>query len=91
MKQEFTADVISILKPIVCSSCQERFTDRPSLQNHTNTVHQHFNQQASPRVLTDPRQMKLPQLKEELKKRGLSTTGSQTILVTKRQGALVTE
>ena len=91
MKQELTADVISILKPLVCSSCQERFTDHPSLQNHTNTVHQRSNQQASPRVLTDPRQMKLPQLKEELKKRGLSTTGSKTILVTRLQGALVTE
>lgn len=86
-KQQLTPDVHSILKPITCGVCSKRFPDIPSRDRHHNMVHcqdlQIFNINA--------KQLSVAQLKEELRRRQLSTTGNKNILVSRLEGRLASE
>ena len=73
---KLTAEVVSILKPIVCPSCSTRFSDVASLEVHGN-----IHKKSVPARLNNPihvRSLKLEQLKAELRKYKLSLSGNKT-------------
>ena len=79
-------EIINILKPIACSSCGKRFADNPGLDAHTKAMHSSV---LSVGTRTEaPRMMKVCELKESLRARGLSTSGNKDVLVRRLEGVL---
>lgn len=87
-KQGLVPAVYNILKPIACPLCNERFADTPSCEKHQTLVHSQGGQ--SSRHI-NPKELSVPRLKEELKKRKLSTVGNKAVLVTRLEGKLAGE
>ena len=85
VNQALTEQVVNILHP--CNSRQKRFPDALALKFHVDSVH--VVQQ--PSTLKDPKQMSVPELKGELKKRKLLATGTKAVLLARLQGALASE
>lgn len=87
-KQQLLPAVIEILKPVACPLCEERFADKPSCDQHVKFVHSkgmQSSREINPRVLT------VSELKRELSKRGLVTSGSKDILCRRLEGHLASE
>ena len=85
--KERTAEVVSILKPIVCPSCFTRFSDVASLEVHGN-----FHRKSVPARLNNPihvRSLKLEQIRAELGKYKLSLSGNKDVLVKRLEGAFL--
>ena len=78
--------VKNVLKPIKCPTCNECFPDNISCNSHLKAVHQSTTEST---VHLDPRQMSVIQLREELRKRGMSATGSKLHLVKRLSGAIM--
>lgn len=78
--------VLITLKPIYCQTCKEWFPDTISRGAHDKSVH---GSDVSTSFHLDPRQMSASQLRDELRKRGLSATGNKAHLVKRLSGALV--
>ena len=87
-KQELVEVANEILKPVACPLCKERFPDQPSCDQHYNVIHSKGLQSSKHLI---PRTLSVAQLKDELKKRGLSTTGSKDILSRRLEGCLAGE
>ena len=84
-KQELVQMALESLKPVVCPLCSERFADKQSCDTHYKVIHikgiqssQHLHAQ----------ELSVAELKEELKKRGLSITGNKSILSRRLEGCL---
>lgn len=87
-KQELICKVYNILKPVQCLICSKRFADKFSCDEHKTVVHAQ-GISSSHQIIA--KELSVVRLKEELKKRGLSTTGNKSILITRLEGRLATE
>ncbi|KXJ13530.1 hypothetical protein AC249_AIPGENE25365 [Exaiptasia diaphana] len=67
------SSVVDIFKPFICKYCPERFPDDHELNKHHNKFHEQQLVDCTPKLMT------VPQLKDELKKRGLSTTAMTNV------------
>lgn len=87
-EQKLIHEVESVLVPVVCSTCGNRFPDKLYHINHVKSVHS-----TSDKLLSgvNVKSLTLPQLREELKKRGLSTTGTKQILARRLEGRMASE
>lgn len=83
--QKLTDEAEAIIKPISCTICEQRFADKMLCDQHTQYSH---IQNAKDPISINPRNLSAAQLKEELKKRGLSTSGTKTILIKRLEGRL---
>ena len=64
----------SVIKPIQCESCNERFSDIICAKEH--------NSKCTKSAITEiiPKNLKLEELKRQLSARGISTSGNKAIL-----------
>ncbi|XP_078361840.1 uncharacterized protein LOC144646172 [Oculina patagonica] len=85
--KEFTSNVLGILKPAKCSTCGSRFPDKATLESHI-TLHTFPQIRA---VNKAPKDMKVNELRNELRLRNLCTTGNKDILVRRLEGAVADE
>ena len=65
-----------IIFPFVCTICELRYADKLRLSDHTKC---HIQGTSINNLI--PKNMKLPELREELKQRNLSTVGSKQVLI----------
>lgn len=77
-----------IMKPIVCSLCEERFPDQPSCDQYEKFVHEK-GQQSSRHINT--KALSVAEPKQKLKKRGLNTIGNKEVLFKRLEGSLAGE
>ena len=88
-------DVLAILKPQQCGTCQLRFPDSVTLEAHVKSHHsdstcdQARANRAHRRI--HPQSMKVGELKKELKERGASVSGDKTTLIRRLEGILASE
>ena len=87
-KQQLLPAVIEILKPVACPLCEERFADKLSCDQHVRFVHSK-GMQSSREI--NPRALTVSELKRELSKRGLVTSGSKIVLCRRLEGRLASE
>ena len=87
-KQQLLPAVIEILKPVACPLCEERFADKPSCDQHVTFVHSK-GMQSSREI--NPRALIVSELKRELSRRGLVTSGSKDVLCRRLEGQLASE
>ena len=92
-KEKLLLEVVEMLKPVLCSECNERFPDTVSCQAHQRM---HSRERQSNTNNPDsrnlhPKTMKVSDLKKELQSRQLSTTGNKEILTRRLEGALTKE
>lgn len=87
-KQELVQLALESLKPVTCLLCSERFPDKPSCDQHYIVIHSK-GMQSSQHL--QPKELSVAELKEDLKKRGLSTTGSKSILSRRLEGCTAGE
>ena len=74
------------LKPIYCQTCKEWFPDTISRGADYKSVH---GPEVSTSFHLDARQMSVSQLRDELRKQGLSATGNKAHFVKRLSRALV--
>ncbi|CAH3103738.1 unnamed protein product [Pocillopora meandrina] len=72
-----TESVLCTLKHVVCKQCDTRFADNLSLSSHLKFC----NATEVRKVAIEPTLMTVPSLKEALRSRGLSTAGTEEILI----------
>lgn len=87
-KQQLLPAVIEILKPVACPLCEEKLADKPSCDQHVKFVHSK-GMQSSREI--NPRALTVSELKRELSKRGLVTSGSKDVLCRRLEGHLASE
>ena len=87
-QQKLLPAVIAILKPIICSQCDDRFADQDSLQSHI-VVHTTAAIQKPNIPKSIPKCMSVEELKKSLRDKGLSTSGRKDILIRRLEGALL--
>lgn len=87
-KQELVKMALESLKPVVCPLCSERFADKQSCDTHYKVIHtkgiqssQHFH----------AKELSVAELKQELRKRELSTTANKSVLSRRLEGCLACE
>ncbi|XP_065639723.1 uncharacterized protein LOC136072530 [Hydra vulgaris] len=81
-KGELTEEILAILKPYQCEVCNERFSDN-------NKLLQHLTSHAQNQIINIiPRELSLKQLKDELRLRSKSTSGSKAELIRRLEGFL---
>lgn len=83
---ELSTHLVEIFKPYVCSECGHRFGDQVDLQSH-NTLHQD-GAVALWSGIKNPKEMSVSDLKAELKKRNLGTSGKKEILIKRLESSL---
>ena len=86
--KEFSSKVLDILKPVKCSICKNQFADEVTLASHLAS---HGSQTQIRAVSKAPKDMKVDELKTELRARRLCTTGNKDILVRRLEGAIADE
>lgn len=69
-------DIIKALQPVSCLHCEERFPDQASCDKHVKLVHVKQIDVHSTSTF-DPRRFTVKQLRDELNKQGLSSTGNR--------------
>ena len=93
--QKLTDGLLRILKPVLCSVCQERFPDAETLKSHCQFSHagNQDGEERRPRASNaiNPKELSVKQLKEELGLRGLNKTGSKDVLIRRLETALIKE
>ena len=82
-----TENLLSLLKPIKCGFCEERFPDQLTSERHVKKIHSKGQQEPSFKELV-PATMNVNQLKVELRKHGKSTTGNKGELQRRLEGVL---
>ena len=82
---ELSTHLVEIFKPYVCSECGLRFVDQVDLQSH-NTLHQ--DGAVALWSGKNPKEMSVSDLKAELKKRNLGTSGKKEILIKRLESSL---
>lgn len=87
-KQEIVQSALESLKPVACPLCSERFPDKPSCDQHYKLIHSK-GMQSSQHL--QPKDLSVAELKEELRKRGLSTTGNKSVLSRRLEGCVAGE
>jgi hypothetical protein len=90
-QQIVLAEVVSILKPVVCQQCDKRFPDVATLQTHETSHKVRSEMSSSSSLNCYPKTMSVDVIKRELRDRGLSTTGKKDVLILRLEGALSTE
>ncbi|CAH3162294.1 unnamed protein product, partial [Pocillopora meandrina] len=91
--QQLIPEVLSPLKPVLCSVCNERFPDTVTYEAH-KSVHLCSKQPVGPATNSrnlNPRNMKVSDLKMELQSRQLSTSGNKDVLIRRLEGTLASE
>ena len=91
--QQLIPEVLSSLKPVLCSVCNERFPDTVTYEAH-KSVHLCSKQPVGPATNSrnlNPRNMKVSDLKMELQSRQLSTSGNKDVLIRRLEGTLASE
>ena len=83
-------NVLAILKPFKCETCEMRFPDDLTLQAHKKCAHSSRGVTRPP-VNIDPKTMNMKALKEELRARGASLSGDKSLLVRRLEGILASE
>ncbi|KAK2550872.1 hypothetical protein P5673_028391 [Acropora cervicornis] len=86
--KELSSKVLDILKPVKCSICKNQFADEVTLASHLAS---HGSQTQIKAVSKAPKDMKVDELKTELRARRLCTTGNKDILVRRLEGAIADE
>ena len=86
--KELSQTVLDILKPVKCSSCGSQFADQPTLAAHMIS---HRSQTQIRAVNKRPNEMRVNELRTELRARKLCSTGNKDILVRRLEGALAEE
>ena len=76
------------LKPAACLMCSERFPDKPSCDQHYIVIHSKGMQSSQHLQL---KELSVAELKEDLRKRGLSNTGNKSILSRRLEGCVAGE
>ena len=74
--QKLSENLISLLKPLLCTFCGERFADESILDAHVSS-----HRQAPVCSNKNPRDMTVAELKTELRKLKVSTNGTKDILI----------
>lgn len=87
-KKELNQMALELLKPICCSLCGERFPDQASREQHVTFIHTK-GMQSSRHI--NANELSVTALRQELKKRGLSTVGNKEILSRRLEGCLAGE
>ena len=85
---ELSSKVLDILKPVKCSICKNQFADEVTMASHLAS---HGSQNHIRAVRKAPKDMKVDELKTELRARRLCTTGNKDILVRRLEGAIANE
>ena len=85
--QKLSSEVVTILKPISCSTCNQRFPDTAGLEVHTNAAHTNTFQSVVTSV-GNLKSLTVEQLKNHLRAKGLSTSGKKDVLIRRLEGAL---
>ena len=88
---ELTDKNLEIIKPLACSSCNLRFSDKPQLEKHMDSDHRPTELMTTDPKLIIPKELKLNDLKKFLSQRNLSTSGSKLILCKRLEIALAAE
>lgn len=86
--KKLSACLVEIFKPCICPECGERFGDYVDLQSH-NLLHQDGN--VAFWSGKNPKEMSVADLKAELKKRNLGTSGRKDILIKRFESSLWVE
>lgn len=86
-------NVLAVLKPLQCETCQLRCPDTSTLESHIKSVHSTSNQGNKPKRASKihPQSMKVDDLKKELRARGAPVTGSKAHLIRRLEGILASE
>ena len=80
--------MVEIFKPVLCPQCDERFADKPSCEQHCKSFH---SLGIPPSRQLNPRDLTVAELKKELIKRGVVTSGSKDVLCKRLEGHLAGE
>jgi hypothetical protein len=83
--QKLSPQLVEIFKPYVCTECCERFGDQVDLHSH-DLLHQDGS--AFLWSGKNPKEMSVPELNVELKKRNLGTGGKKDILIKRLESSL---
>ena len=83
-KEKRLLEVVEMLKPVLCSECNERFPDTVSCQAHQRCIQERDSN-------TNNSDGANCEHKKELQSRPLSTTGNKKILIRRLEGALTKE
>lgn len=86
--KQLSPKVLDILKPVKCSICKNQFADEVTLTSHLAS---HGSQPLIRAVNKAPKDMKVNELKTELRARRLCETGNKDILVRRLEGAIADE
>lgn len=89
VEQKLVPDVAFILLPVVCLECGNRFPDKLYHNDHMKSAHQRHGNSSS--LILNARTLTVSQLKDELRQRGLSTSGTKDILRRRLEGCMATE
>ena len=93
-EKKLSDEVIFLFKPIICSKCNERFSDVTNLKAHTDIVHcsqTHATESTRPShslIKTRFKSMSVTELKTALREKGLSTSDNKEILVRRLESVL---
>ena len=90
---ELDKEILAILKPLQCATCQSRFPDSLTLQSHVKSHHGLHNRvtRVGRTSMIHPPSMTVNELKEELKARGASLSRDKTTLIRRLEGLLSSE
>ena len=89
MNMKLSDALIKVLKPISCTLCKERFSDREALMTHSESVHSATRtSQAGAENKLHLQSMKVSELKKELKARGKSVFGDKQVLIRRLESLL---
>jgi hypothetical protein len=82
---KLSANLEEIFKPYICSKCGQRFGDQVDLQSH-NMLHE--DGAVALWSGKNPKEMSVSELKTELKKRNIGTSGKKDILIKRLESSL---
>lgn len=88
LEQKLSPEVEAVVLPVVCSTCHMRFPDKSYHDDHVKYAHS-----TTVPVLSDINVQSLTvlELKQELKRRGLTTSGTKEILRKRLEGRMAGE
>ena len=93
-EKKLSDEVIFLFKPIICSKCNERFSDVTNLKAHTDIAHcsqtlaTESTKSSHSLIKTRLKSMSVTELKAALREKGLSTSGNKEILVRRLESVL---
>ena len=87
-EQQLVAEVEEVLLPVVCSLCKMRFPDNSVHDDHVNCIH---TRGVTTLSNIDIKALTVSELKEELKRRGLTISGTKDILRKRLEGRVAGE